>query len=332
MHVILVTAAFVLIYKHTEMSSTAHIFMQIAIALWVADRSVRLILLIYQNVGSRLSKIDAEVLEGECLRLNIKMQRPWNFVPGQYAFLSIPSVGLYMSHPFSVSWCTYEPLRKDGDDIELEDGTHANNHPMPEHMIPTGPARVASMSMLVRRRNGFTDSLYKRVVKAGNQRSFSGFVTGPYGVPHCFDSYGSVVLIAAGVGISHIIPYVRHLAWGYAQQTIATKRIRLVWIIHSFEHQCWIEPWVRAIRDMNGRKHVLHVSVFITDGKTRSTPGLIPGKPNIDVILNEEVAYQIGAMMVSFCGTGSLADDVRKACRDRQANSRIDYAEESFSW
>lgn len=343
LHVCLVITAFALIYKHTEMSPIAHVYLQIAIALWIADRASRLAMLVYRNVGgSRLSKVDAEILPGECVRLNININRPWNFRPGQYAFITLPSIGIYMSHPFSVSWCTYEPLPVNHNQGQLEEGEYEldlyKQHPRAEHMIPKGPAKVTSMSMLVRRRNGFTDSLYRRVLEANGHLSLHAYVTGPYGAPQCYDSYGSVLLIAAGVGISHIIPYVRHLTAGHAQGTIATGRIRLVWIVRSTEHIDWIGPWMRAILDIPRRREVLHVSVFVTHPQTTTRPihsttvRLVPGKPNLKAIFSEEIEYQIGALMVSVCGTGSLADDVRQACRKIQKKSRVDFVEETFSW
>jgi hypothetical protein len=46
-------------------------------------------------------------------------------------------------------------------------------------------------------------------------------------------SYGTVVLVAGGVGITHPIPFIRDLVAGYAEGTVATKRIVLVWVIKS---------------------------------------------------------------------------------------------------
>jgi hypothetical protein len=37
-------------------------------------------------------------------------------------------------------------------------------------------------------------------------------------------------------------------------------------------------------------------------------------------------------MGVSVCGSGSLSDDVRLACRKRQNISNLDFIEEAFSW
>jgi hypothetical protein len=63
-----------------------------------------------------------------------------------------------------------------------------------------------------------------------------------------------------------------------------------------------------------------------------ATIQMFPGKPNIQTVIDAEAENQIGAMGVMVCGTGSLSDDVRRVCRQRQAGSNIDFIEENFSW
>ena len=50
---------------------------------------------------------------------------------------------------------------------------------------------------------------------------------------HNLDSYGTVMLFAAGIGITHQVPYVRSLVTGYANNTVACRKLTLVWIIQS---------------------------------------------------------------------------------------------------
>lgn len=46
-------------------------------------------------------------------------------------------------------------------------------------------------------------------------------------------SYGTVVLIAGGIGITHPVPFIKDLVEGYANGTIATRRVVLVWVVQS---------------------------------------------------------------------------------------------------
>ena len=59
---------------------------------------------------------------------------------------------------------------------------------------------------------------------------------------------------------------------------------------------------------------------------------MFPGKPNIQAIVDQEVSTAIGAVGVSVCGVGAVADDVRKACRSWMDKVNLDLEEESFSW
>jgi len=45
-----------------------------------------------------------------------------------------------------------------------------------------------------------------------------------------------------------------------------------------------------------------------------------------------EVEAQMGSMVVTVCGGGSLSDDVRRAVRNKQNIANVDFIEEAFSW
>ena len=59
---------------------------------------------------------------------------------------------------------------------------------------------------------------------------------------------------------------------------------------------------------------------------------MFPGRPNVDTLVGMEMEGMVGAMGVSVCGTGGLADEVRGAVRRRQGAGNVDFVEESFSW
>lgn len=76
-------------------------YLKAVIALWVVERLIRLSSLIHRNARGG-TKADVQVLPGDAMRVTLRLARPWTFKPGQYIFLTIPSVGLWTSHP-----CTY---------------------------------------------------------------------------------------------------------------------------------------------------------------------------------------------------------------------------------
>ena len=295
--------------------------------LIVSQRLVRFIRVMYRNVGNGGTTAVVESLPGEAMRITLKLARPWTFKPGQHLYLYMPSVGLLTSHPFTVAW---------SDVVE--------EYPEDKGLAMTRQDVVSyqreTISLVVRRRTGFTDSLYQRTkASVTGTINLRAFVEGPYGNEHVLDSYGTVVLFAAGVGITHPVPYVRHLVEGYAQGIVAARRITLVWIIQSPEHLEWIRPWMTSILSMDKRREVLRILLFITRPRNTkeiqspsATVQMFPGKPDIPTLLDNEVESQIGAMGVMVCGAGSLSDDVRLACRQRQTPTHVDFVEECFTW
>ena len=283
--------------------------------------------ILYRNVGSGGTQTIIESLPGDAVRVTIQMARPWTFRPGQYMFITVPSIGLWTSHPFSLAWSS------DSADETLD----------PEKgLIPSRTDVLAlpraSMSAIIRKRDGFTHMMFKKAAQPNGRFITSALVEGPYGGQHNLHSYGTVLLFAGGVGITHQLPYVRDLIVGFANGTVSARRILLVWIIQSPEHLEWIRPWMTTILALDRRRDILRIQLFVTRPRSTeeihspsSTVQMFPGRPNVETLLDLESKNQVGAMAVSVCGPGNLADDVRKAVRERQGRN-VDFIEESFSW
>lgn len=296
------------------------------IILWVFDRFLRLAKLVYRNVGNGGTRAECEILPGDAVRVTMKLARPWRFQPGQHAYIYMPKVGFHTNHPFTVAWSEEEQ------DMSMEKGLPMSSSDILE-------MRKSTMSFIIRRRTGFTDSLWKKVEKAPNGRlTTTAFLEGPYGSQE-LHSYGTVLLFAAGVGITHQVPHVRDLVMGYSNRTVAARKVVLIWIIQNPEHLEWIRPWMTTILALPKRRDVLKILLFVT--RPRSTKEIqspsasvqmFPGKPNIQTLIDQEVGNAVGAIGVSVCGVGALADEVRRGCRMWMDRVNIDFHEESFSW
>jgi ferredoxin-NADP reductase len=291
-------------------------------------------ILLYRNTGKGGTTALVEALPGNALRITLKMARPWTFHPGQHMYLYIPSVGLWTSHPFSVAWSEGQ-----GNAFLDDKGLVTTRQDV---LALQSSTTTTTVSLLIRRRKGFTDRLYKRAANTTFGRiSLMAFAEGPYGSLHSLDSYGTVLLIAGGIGITHQVPFARHLVAGFANGTVATRRLTLIWTIQSFDHLEWIRPWMKTTVDMPRCEEILRVRIFITRSEEGDEiPGhpqgsvvhMATGRPNIDELIDAEIRQQVGTMGVMVCGNGSLGDDVRRVCRKRQSWSHIDYMEESFTW
>jgi predicted ferric reductase len=299
------------------------------VAIWAAERFLRFFRLIINNVGAGGSSADVEVLPGDALRITVKMARPWSFRPGQHAYLYMPSIGLWTNHPFSIAWSDEE-----------EDPHHIDEKTLPLTTTDLALQKSkTSMSFIVRRRTGFTDKLFRKAdLSASGRFSTTCYAEGPYGGED-LSSYGTVMLWAAGIGITHQVPHVRDIVAGYANGTVATRRLTLVWIIQSPEHLEWIRTWMTSILAMPRRREILKILLFVTRPRSTkeihspsSSVQMFPGRPNVQSLIDQEMQEGIGAACVTTCGTGGLADELRRAVRNRELQWNVDFREESFSW
>lgn len=327
LHILLAVAAVVGLWYHLDLEGLDAIKWLIpVIPIWAGDRFLRFARVVYRNFGNGGNKTVVEALPGNSVRVTVTMARPWTFRPGQHAYLYMPTISFWQSHPFTVGW---------SEEAEsLSSGKLAMNRQDVLAMQKT------SMSFIIRGRTGMTNALYQRAAASNEGRmTTTCWVEGPYGGEHGMHSYGTVMLFAGGVGITHAVPHVRDLVAGYANGTVASRKVVLVWIIQSPEHLEWIRPWMTQILAMEKRREVLRIMLFISRPRSTkeihspsSTVQMFPGRPNIETLLAMETEQQVGAMGVTVCGPGSLSDEVRQAVRRRQNYQSIDFIEEAFSW
>ena len=328
-HQMLVIVAIVGVWIHLRLLEENKALLNFCIAAvlcWVIERALRFFSLIRNNTGNGVTKAEVEAMPGDAVRITLRVARPWKFRPGQHIYMYMPSVGLWTSHPFTLAWS------------QEVDGT-TGEKVLPSSRQDIFGSKTVNMSLIVRRRTGFTDKMYQKAeLSAGGKFMTTAFVEGPYG-NQSFQSYGTVMFFAAGVGITHSVPHVRDLVAAYANGTCATRKVVLVWIIQSPEHLEWIRPWMTQILGMEKRRDILKILLFVTRPRSTkeihspsSSVQMFPGKPDVGALIEKEQEKQVGAMAVSCCGTGSLSDDLRRAMRERCQTTEIDFHEEAFSW
>ncbi|KAI1632126.1 ferric reductase like transmembrane component [Biscogniauxia mediterranea] len=327
MHIVLAALAIVGLWYHLDLKKlTALKWLVPVVPIWIGDRVARFGRLMYHSIGKGGTKTLVEALPGNAIRVTVDMARPWTFRPGQHAYLYMPSISFWQSHPFSVAWS--------------EEAESLNSDKLAMNRQDVLAMRKTTMSFIIRARTGMTHNLYQRAAECPEGRLMTTcLVEGPYGGEHTMHSYGTVMLFAGGVGITHAVPHVRDLVAGFANGTVATRKVVLVWIIQSPEHLEWIRPWMTEILAMDRRREVLRIMLFVSRPRSTkeihspsSTVQMFPGRPNIETLMSMEMEQQIGHMGVSVCGPGALSDEVRLAVRRNQYNGSIDFIEEAFSW
>ncbi|KYK60920.1 ferric reductase [Drechmeria coniospora] len=298
------------------------------VALWLADRVARTLRLALVNWSSRgFTDAFCEALPGDVTRVTLHLPRYMDIKPGTHAYLRFRGVMAWQSHPFSIAWVEHQMK----DELLLAEKEPLNT--MDRKRAST------AVSFIIGAQTGMTRRLFERASLSTGGIRIGAAMEGPYAGHHSLDSYGHAVLFAGSTGITHQFSYLRGLIKGYNDGSVATRRVTLVWIVRSYESLEWVRPFMDSVLRLPNRKDILRIQVFVTRpdsrrnfGNNSQTVNVLYGRPNIPLILFKEVQDQIGAMAVSVCGPGGLADDVRGAVRMMQGDNVIDFVEESFTW
>jgi predicted ferric reductase len=331
-HRAMVIVALLGLYKHLEMHHLPQVpWLHLVIIFWATEWFCRGASILYYGFSlKKRSSILVEAMPGEAVRLTIDMVRDWHPRPGCHVHMWMPRMAGWSSHPFSVAWSP--SLTADSKEMTL---------PILEGdalMAPGAPQKSRQISLICRARTGLTRKMYERACKMPNEQFTAwGFVEGPYGGHHSLDSYGTVVLFAGGVGITHQVMYLKHLVAGYANRTTATQKVVLIWTVPDSDCLEWVRPWMDEILRMPQRKNVLRIKLFISRPKGRvesssETVKMFAGRAKASALIEEEVRNRQGAMAVTVCGSGGFADDVRSAVRPWLTEGCIDFIEEAFTY
>ncbi|WEW54755.1 hypothetical protein PRK78_000180 [Emydomyces testavorans] len=352
-------AAFVAVlglYFHLDLDKLPQLpLLQFIIFIWAIERTIRLVRLIRLNISRRhgLTKVVAKALPGEATRVTFFLPNHPRIEPGSHVYAYLPRISYWMSHPFSVAW------------VEKGASCSISNSPRPDKYTESPSStpelkpsefkkledeernsanfQPTCVTLIIAARTGMTRKLYNAALASPNLTlETTGFLEGPY-ISHpssSFGSYGTVVLFSGGAGITHHLLQVRHLLEAAEAGTVATRRIYLVWSTRTTEHLAWVRGFMDSILHLPNRRDVLITKLFISKPKnTReiaspsTTLQMFPGRCQPDVVLDEAVEHRVGATVVSVCGPGAFADEVRAAARRRIGKGVvIDFVEEAFTW
>ncbi|ETN45503.1 uncharacterized protein HMPREF1541_09335 [Cyphellophora europaea CBS 101466] len=347
-HFIIVAVTFAFLWIHLlEYPQLA--FLIASIAIWAATRGWRFATLAYRTWGgSGRCQAEVEALPGDALRVTLTTPRPWKYKSGQSLYLTIPSVGLWTAHPFSIAWSDAEHGLSRSTTVKRSNTVKAFVDPEKAPIVRSRPKssemEKATYSLVIKARTGMTGKLYDRVARSNGpepgKMTFNACIEGPYGGDRSMASYGTVMLFASGVGITHQIPYIKQLLEGYNDGTVAARRVTLVWSVTSTDCLEWIRPWMHEILGIENRRDVLKIILYITRAglsqpirSPSETVKMLRGRPDVQSLMEVEAEEQLGCVGVSVCAGGGLADEVRRATRVLLSKgSNVEFVEEGFGW
>ncbi|KAG9230484.1 putative ferric reductase transmembrane component 3 [Amylocarpus encephaloides] len=331
-HIIMAFAAFLGTYIHCKVDHLPQEPWLLAVfILWLAERLARFVRLVYYNWAFKegWTNVTVQAMPGEAIRVIMHLPKKVDIHPGSHAYIRFAGINPWESHPFSIAWVDHKPKNASLPTSEKEGIPRVRD-----------PEMVSDVSFVIQAQQGMTRKLYEKAfVSHASTMVVKGAFEGPYGGHHSLDSYGHCVLVAGASGITHQIPYVRHLLKGYNDMTVATRKITLIWVIRDSEHLEWVRPWMDQILGMPKRRDMLTIKLFVTrPNKAReiispsATVQMSPARPNLKLLMESECRSQKGAMCVTVCGPGGLADNVREVVRNVQDLGVVDFIEESFTW
>jgi hypothetical protein len=343
-HQLAAFAAFLGVYMHLRMDQLPQISWVTAIAvIWALERTARFARLLYLNVSLRngATRAVVEALPGEACRVTFHLPKRVPVDPGSHVYVYLPSISLWMSHPFSVAWA--EPSGITAPTDHPRSPSTLEKQPVLDLDPYLAPSPRSQITLLITARQGMTRTLYNRALhSAGGTLHTPAYLEGPYpsSMPTNHASYGTAILFSAGAGITHHMLTVRHLLHLTATQRSSTRQIVLVWSVRSSDHLCWVQGFMDHILRLPSRRDVLVIKLFISKPRSSrdivspsSTVQMFPGRCRPGVVLDEVLPSRVGASLVSVCGPGAFADEVRGAARGWIGRGAVvDFVEEAFTW
>ncbi|KKZ67222.1 hypothetical protein EMCG_07088 [[Emmonsia] crescens] len=244
----------------------------------------------FKNALGRLtlmseSHSDTLTSNADAYRVDISLSRPWKVKAGEWINLTLPAVGfLYtcQAHPFTVAWW------------EEDEAGYAS-----------------SISLLIKKRSGFTQRLLKQVQPYTEYRAW---IDGPYGPARTnsysfsgVGDYGHLIMFATDIGIAAHLPYIKETLKGIKQCRVKTRTICLVWQMNKADDLDLVRHWLQQLvaEDEN-----YHLKLLVYNSSENASPRdpvpygqhdrilISGGEPNWDDHLQNEMKETKGKLLV----------------------------------
>ena len=275
----------------------------VAASLWAADRTLRFSRWLFYGYGNycKLTPLP----EGAT---RVTMHRSVKAGPGSHAFLWIPSVRRFQTHPFT--------------------------------LVSNNPAEF-----VIAGHEGFTKELHNLAIQSPKAMRRAA-IEGPYGnVPSTAD-FDKVILIAGGSGATFTLALA--MDWLRHQRTSdgnGNKILEFIWTIKNKDYLSWFEhdlqelqssPWVSlkihvtapkickedisppmtsASEEQRLFSQNSNLPALVRQNSLRSITEL--GRPDIDIVVKQVVdnTHRDGRILVAASGPGSLLASTRMAVK-----------------
>ncbi|KAL7274727.1 hypothetical protein RUND412_002371 [Rhizina undulata] len=183
-----------------------HKFAPVMIAVgsfWIVDRTIRTARGLYYSRHNAATLIP---LPG--LATKVIFDRKINCQPGSHAFISIPAIRKFQTHPFTIS-------------------------------------SISGNEFVIRAQKGFTLDLHKYALKHPGE-AVNAYIDGPYGAVPDFKRMNKVVLIAGGSGGAFSFPVALEISRNAGR--CAVTAVEFVWVIKDERQLSWYADEIRELQ------------------------------------------------------------------------------------
>ncbi|KAG7665914.1 uncharacterized protein J8A68_000537 [[Candida] subhashii] len=318
------------------------VFVYPTVAVWAADRAVRLGRLLVFGFPTA----DVILLADETIKVVVPKPSYWHSIPGGHAFIHfLKPTYFWQSHPFTFT-----------DSVEEK-----------EYII-----------LYVKVKGGITHSLYQLLSKTpGKAVKMKVGIEGPYGEATPAKTSDSAVFIAGGNGIPGIYSEVVDIALRAGQN--CKKVLKLVWVVREYRSLFWFYDELTSLKNVNIQTTIYVTKPdslacieefssrfsgsesgsftgsekdsskengeFISDNEKVEIVERIKrdlshiefkdGRPNIEQLVAEGVNQSPGSTSFVACGHPAMVDEVRYSCVQNISNEgkkRVDFYEQLQVW
>ena len=225
------------LYVHVPKYAAYNIYLSIGIIS--LDWLTRICWSLWRNISLRLAgdihppwrklgyRVEVQAMPGDITELTLH-GIPFRWRPGQHIRLTIPRLGPLESHLYTVSnACSRSPSKS-----------------------------TTEAYLVVRAHSGFSGRLYRHALKQQGLFSMRAFISGPYGDPPAWNTFETLVLVAASTGASFILPIVESIL----DDPCCVRRIDFLLLLRHKEHGT---PYIERLRHALTRSPSSNVSLRV---------------------------------------------------------------------
>ena len=307
-------------------------FVYPAVAVWCADRVVRIARLVIFG----FPKAQVSLLADDTIKVEIPKPSYWKTIPGGHAFIHfLKPTYFWQSHPFTF--------------VESPADTH--------------------IILYCKVKGGITHSLYQLLVRSPGQAiTMRVGVEGPYGEPTPARYADTAVFIAGGNGIPGIYSEVMDMTRRMPNET--KNAMKLYWIIRDYKSLEWfndeltllgntnIETTIYVTKpdlsnlltgdgsdDTSSKKESDSQDMNLESKESLQGVDLVKsrfshitfkeGRPSIEDIVDLEIKESNGSVAFVACGHPAMVDETRYFCSrnvDNPQKKRVDFYEQVQVW